>query len=263
MTVTRLTRSAAQLLALVDPDAAVLDLYSAAGADVYAAITVGDYAEVREVLDVARRTRGSILELACGAGRLTLPLARLGRAVVAVDNSARMLELLSARSASAAITNVNPLLGDMASIDLDERFGLIVLATTSIALLSAIEREALLDAVRRHLAPDGRFLVAVDASPPSGKDRGALLMPLLGGEQEIAVIDEEIDREHGYRDVSIVRLRRVGDQCRAEAYSSRVHLLDGEALIVELRSAGLTVVDVRELVLSDGVRGISMIECTR
>ena len=42
--------------------------------------------------DLARQTGGPILELACGTGRLTLPLARDGHEVVGLDASPAMLQ---------------------------------------------------------------------------------------------------------------------------------------------------------------------------
>src|SRR5690349_8398997 len=41
--------------------------------------------------DLARQTGGPILELACGTGRLTIPLARDGHEVVGLDASRTML----------------------------------------------------------------------------------------------------------------------------------------------------------------------------
>ena len=43
-------------------------------------------------VDVAKRARGPVLELGCGTGRITQPLARAGVAVVGVDRSAPMLD---------------------------------------------------------------------------------------------------------------------------------------------------------------------------
>src|SRR5262249_43856359 len=41
--------------------------------------------------ELARRVKGSVLELGCGTGRVTLPVARGGARVVGVDRSAAML----------------------------------------------------------------------------------------------------------------------------------------------------------------------------
>src|SRR6476661_8198293 len=41
--------------------------------------------------DVATNTKGRVLELGCGTGRISLPLARAGVPLVGVDRSAHML----------------------------------------------------------------------------------------------------------------------------------------------------------------------------
>src|SRR5689334_14929180 len=52
--------------------------------------------------EMARRAgaRGQILELACGSGRISLPLLRAGFKVTGLDLSAKMLELARARAAA-------------------------------------------------------------------------------------------------------------------------------------------------------------------
>lgn len=47
--------------------------------------------------NVARQARGPVLELGCGTGRISLPLARAGISVVGIDRSAPMLERAAAR----------------------------------------------------------------------------------------------------------------------------------------------------------------------
>jgi len=49
---------------------------------------------------VALQTRGPVLELGCGTGRISLPLARAGVAVVGIDRSGPMLERAAKRLAS-------------------------------------------------------------------------------------------------------------------------------------------------------------------
>jgi ubiquinone/menaquinone biosynthesis C-methylase UbiE len=50
--------------------------------------------------DVATHTRGRVLELGCGTGRISLPLARAGVRLVGVDRSAQMLERAARRVAA-------------------------------------------------------------------------------------------------------------------------------------------------------------------
>jgi SAM-dependent methyltransferase len=112
---------------------------------------------------VRERTPRRVLELACGTGRLTLPLARLGVAeeLVALDTSAPFLERLRSRLAeepepvAAAVTVVE---SDMRAPAVDGPFDLIAVPFNSLAYLTGREdRVACLGAARELLAPEGRF----------------------------------------------------------------------------------------------------------
>ena len=50
-----------------------------------------DRRDMRFWQDMAKRANGPILELGCGTGRVTLPIARTGAHIVGVDRSAEML----------------------------------------------------------------------------------------------------------------------------------------------------------------------------
>jgi SAM-dependent methyltransferase len=105
-----------------------------------------------------------MLELACGTGRLTLPLARLGvvEELVALDNSAPFLDRLRTRLSGEPVTVVE---GDMQAPPVGGTFDLIAVPFNSLAYLTTLEdRMACLRAVRGLLAPDGRF--ALDLVAP-------------------------------------------------------------------------------------------------
>lgn len=264
-----LTRAAAHVLDVVAPDAIVRDLYSDEGAEVYDTMSLGDDSEVREILRVARRASGSILELACGSGRLALPLARLGRPVVALDDSRRMLELLEARAGTTTgLAAIRTVQGDMAAFELEEEFGLIVLATTSITLLDHSRRITMLEAARRHLAPDGVLLLSVHTALPRPSGAEATVLPLLpttgsGANSAIVLLSEQVDATGEHREVSVIRLRREGAELRSDAFISRVHLLDRPRLAAEVRAAGFTVRDTITVSRLHGPHALSMLACTR
>lgn len=67
-------------------------------------------ARLLEVLGVELSPQDTVVEIGCGIGRLTRPLARRAGRVLALDVSARMLEL--AREHNAELDNVSWLLGD-------------------------------------------------------------------------------------------------------------------------------------------------------
>jgi SAM-dependent methyltransferase len=106
---------------------------------------------------LADRHAGPVLELACGTGQLTVPLARLGRPVVGLDSASPMLAVARQRAANAGL-DMRFIEADMRTFDLGQRFTLIFVARNSLLHLhSAADFAACFAAVRRHLAPNGVF----------------------------------------------------------------------------------------------------------
>ena len=100
-----------------------------------------------------------VLELACGTGRLTLPLASAGIDIAGLDLSTIMLAAAREKSDKQSL-NVLWHEADCRHFDLGKRFGTIFLPNNSIAhLLHRRDLERCLACVRRHLLPNGRFLL--------------------------------------------------------------------------------------------------------
>jgi SAM-dependent methyltransferase len=136
------------------PDAGRADFYDYP--DLYdELLPVG--AHVSFYVDIARQQAGAVLELACGTGQLTIPLALQGLPTVGLDLSRAMLEVAKVR-ASAARAPVAFLQGDMRDFAFGRDFKLIIVARNSLLhLLSTADLLAALTAVGRHLARDGVF----------------------------------------------------------------------------------------------------------
>ncbi len=112
-------------------------------------------------LEEAQRIGGPILELACGTGRIAIPLAQAGFAVTGVDRAPSMLAE-ARRKATAAQVDVAWHEGDMRTFDINEKFKFVFLAVNSLCHLLTLEDfEVCMASVRRHLQPDGRFVVEV------------------------------------------------------------------------------------------------------
>jgi SAM-dependent methyltransferase len=114
-------------------------------------------AHVPFYVDLAREHAGAVLELACGTGQLTIPVALDGHPTLGLDQSRAMLNVAEER-ASAAGASVEFVQGDMREFALGREFSLIFVARNSLLhLLSTADLLAALTAVRRHLAPGGVF----------------------------------------------------------------------------------------------------------
>jgi SAM-dependent methyltransferase len=132
--------------------------------------------DVRWYRDLAARELrkgGAVLELGCGSGRVTVPLARDGHTVVGLDQSQPMLDALEARKArlpAAVRDRITTVRGDLRHFELRRRFGRFALIVAPFNVLehlyTRVELDACLQVVRRHLAPGGVFAFDVQLPDP-------------------------------------------------------------------------------------------------
>lgn len=104
---------------------------------------------------LAREAGGPVLEIACGTGRVSIPIAQAGFAVVGLDIVPGMLERARAKSAGLPARWVE---ADARSFELGKRFRLIFLTGNAFqAFVSNADVAALLGRVRAHLHDQGLF----------------------------------------------------------------------------------------------------------
>lgn len=112
---------------------------------------------LRFYLALCRQANGPVLELGCGTGRYTIPLAQEGVAITGLDVVPAMLGRAREKSKGMPIRWVE---ADARSFKLGERFGLIFESGGMFRhLLERADHEAVLARVRDHLLPDGRFVM--------------------------------------------------------------------------------------------------------
>lgn len=133
--------------------------------DIYARfydLDFGDMdADLFMIQQFADRCGSPILELACGTGRVLLPLAQQGYEVTGVDISAAMLDVARGKIAAASLgERITLVQQDMRELDLDGRFNLAFVAVNSFMhLLSTDDQLAALTRIRQHLNPGGLLLL--------------------------------------------------------------------------------------------------------
>lgn len=104
---------------------------------------------------LALEAGGSVLELACGTGRVTIPIAKLGFPVTGLDIVPGMLARARSKSAGLPVRWVE---GDARTFDLGEHFRLIFLTGNAFqAFVTNDEQAAVLRRVHAHLDAEGLF----------------------------------------------------------------------------------------------------------
>lgn len=127
----------------------------------YDAFNTPDQDDFRFYLAAAKKAGGPVLELACGTGRLTIPLKKEGIEITGLDLAAPMLERARAKAAEAGL-EVPFLRGDARKFSLGRKFRLIFMAFHSLQHLDRRgDIEGLFASVAGHLAPGGRFIFDV------------------------------------------------------------------------------------------------------
>lgn len=104
---------------------------------------------------LAQETGGPVLEIACGTGRVSIPIAHLGLAVTGLDIVPGMLALARSKSVGLPARWVE---GDARAFDLGQQFRLIFMTGNAFqAFLTRADQQALLERVRAHLHDEGLF----------------------------------------------------------------------------------------------------------
>lgn len=119
--------------------------------------------------------KGPVLELGCGTGRVTMPLAHAGVHVVGIDRSGEMLARARTRVRRQR-RGVRPdlLRGDIRHLPFPDRSFQLVMAPYGIlqSLLSERDLKTTLTEVARVVEPDGMFGLELVADLPSWAEHG-------------------------------------------------------------------------------------------
>jgi len=163
-----------------------------------------------------------ILELGCGVGRVTHELLQLGHPVVAVDESAEMLEHV--RGAPTVCSSIEDL-------ELGRRFPCVLLMS-NLVNTSDGQRDAFLMTCARHVAPGG--VVVIERHESDWRPEADVARPV--GEVLVSLEDVRIEPPH----ISAPVIYRLGD--RVWRHPFRARLLDDEELRDVLTNVGLELV---------------------
>jgi SAM-dependent methyltransferase len=127
---------------------------------------LGDEEDIGFYLSLNRRfAPRKVLELGCGTGRITLPLAQLGFDVVGLDNQPEMLQKAEERrllTSSEIRQRLHFIEGDMRKWSAPSAFDLILIPASSISHVLDLEDQlAIWKTCYDNLRPDGRLLVEI------------------------------------------------------------------------------------------------------
>ena len=110
------------------------------------------------MLELAKRAGNPVLELGCGTGRLTIPLAERGVDITGLDIVSGMIERANEKAQDVSIEWI---LADARSYQMNRKFRLIFESGSVFQhMLTRPDQEAFLARVHEHLHDDGFFVVS-------------------------------------------------------------------------------------------------------
>lgn len=126
---------------------------------------VGDWPDELEFYQAyaaqAHARGATILEVACGTGRIAIRLAQTGVPLIGLDHAPAMLDI--ARANSADLPHVRWIEADMRDFTLDTTVRLAIIPGHAFQNIhTPDDQAATLACIRRHLAPDGTLIVHLD-----------------------------------------------------------------------------------------------------
>jgi SAM-dependent methyltransferase len=187
---------------------------------------------------LAERFPAPILDVGAGTGRVTLPLARAGSEVTALDSDAQLLEELRERASGLPVTTA---LADAREFELEQVFGLIIVPMQTIQLLGGPQgRQAFLGQARRHLKTRGRLAIALADELELFEARPGALAPLPDVAEVAGIVYSSMPTAVRLdRNGFVLERRRdvvsIEGQLSSETDRIRLDQLDAAQLIAEAR----------------------------
>lgn len=172
-----------------------------------------------ELVDRNIPPEAEVLELGSGVGRVTHELIRLGHPVVAVDESAAMLEHVHGATIVCA---------RIEGLDLERRFPCVLLMS-NLVNSGRHERCAFLETCARHVEPDGVLLI--ERHEPAWQPRESEPQPL--GDLLVSLEDVSVEPP----EISATVRYQLGELVWRHPFVAWV--LDDEELAAELARVGL------------------------
>ncbi|MBA13211.1 MAG: hypothetical protein CL751_04575 [Chloroflexi bacterium] len=129
--------------------------------DTWAEIYDQIYSDLTVDVDFYKRlaslNKDKILEIGCGTGRITIPLAQAGSEIIGIDLSKNMISILRNKIKEADL-NISCYEMDMKYLSLNEKFGLIIIPFNGFqSMLDITEQYKTLTSIYKHM-PSGGIL---------------------------------------------------------------------------------------------------------
>lgn len=139
-----------------------MDEYVGSHAAYYDEFSIGLRGDVRFYVEEAQKAGSPVLELACGTGRILIPVAQAGMNIVGLDRAPAMLSIARekiSRLDEETQRRIELVEGDMRNFYLEQQFKFIMIPYGSfLHLLTPEDQRQALERVHQYLTDDGYFI---------------------------------------------------------------------------------------------------------
>lgn len=181
---------------------------------------------------------GRVLDLGCGYGRHTVPLARRGYEMVGLDLSLDLLQN-ALRRAQAKQTSIKFVHGDLRDLEFKSVFDGVFCFNTTFGYFTDAQNLMVLRGVHRALKPGGRFLIDV-----ANRDHAIQAIPARNWwEGDSCLIQEDVDFDQLTSRLMIKRFLVYADGTQRE-YDIALRLFSVHELLSMLRLVGFRYVEL-------------------
>lgn len=235
--------------------------YEGEFSEFYDNITKSSSYDIEYYISQACVVGNNILELACGTGRVGIPLAKKGFNVTGIDISKDMLSLYKskiAREAKRIRNRIKLIEADITNIVLEEKYDLIILPVVTICLFEKELIKKIFSFVKNHLKPNGRFIfdwIDVDYSK-FNDDMGKLMISRWGNNEKYNVVmfQEFLFRELDEVIVNVYKETIINDITKRTIGYTRKHIITKELIMECIQDSGLKISDkVNNNEMSNGI----------
>src|SRR5687767_2011306 len=196
---------------------------------------------------LAVAAKGPVLELGCGTGRVTFPLARAGVSIVGIDRSDPMLaRAYNRRRRLRRRSSIQLVRGDIRQLPFSKRTFPLVIAPYGIlqSLLRERDLKDTLEAVARVVTKGATFGLELVADLPSWKEysrRVSLRGRRANGARVTLVESVRQDRSRRLTHFDQEFVERVGKSVRRRLFSLAFRTLSVQQMTARLEKAGFEV----------------------
>jgi ubiquinone/menaquinone biosynthesis C-methylase UbiE len=198
---------------------------------------------------LASAAGGRVLELGCGTGRVSTPLARAGIALVGIDRSAPMLERARRRITHASTQQLTRFLrlvrGDIRQLPFEDQTFPMVLAPYGVlqSLIRPRDLTATLESVARVIAAGGTFGIDLVPDVPKWReyDNRVQLRGKAGGAELTLIESVRQDPNRRLTTFEQKYVERRGSQIREHRFDLRFRTLSVPQMTQQLERAGFAV----------------------